>query len=215
ITGNTRGIYSKCRGPGSCPTCGSFAPKVRNNYIASNTTGIYVDKRGFIDCGQDTLDAGNNTFLNNTAYCIKNAGCSQDTIQAVGNWFGADPPTPCWYGNVNAVFPLTSAPAATRKLEIERVLPFTILGVSPNPVKGTARIGFAVPSEGLEIEMQIFSVSGRLVRSFGAKRYDSGRHDLIWDGNNSHGGSVASGIYFVRGRSAGNNAVVQRFLVVR
>ncbi|NNF07757.1 MAG: S8 family serine peptidase, partial [Candidatus Eisenbacteria bacterium] len=214
ITGNTRGIYSKCRGPGSCPVCNSFAPKVRNNYIASNATGIYVDKRGFIDCGTSALDPGNNTFAGNTAYCIRNVGCSSDTVQAVGNWFGAFPPTVCWNGQVDATLPLATAPSSIRTLDIERVHPFKILGVIPNPVVGSAQIQFYVPDSELEVEIQILSVSGRLIRSFGTKSFSPGHHEFTWDGNSSNGRAVASGVYFVRGIS-GSETVSHRFLVLR
>ncbi|NNF08147.1 MAG: T9SS type A sorting domain-containing protein [Candidatus Eisenbacteria bacterium] len=217
ITGNTRGIYSNCAGPGSCPTCSGFAPVVRENNISSNTTGVYVSKRGFIDLGNATQN-GDNTFTNNTAYCIRNvANC--DTVSAVGNWFGAHPPIVCWGGDIDVTGPLTTAPASFRDIGIERqdgpVGPLAVQALWPNPVRTSATLQFRTTEAVQEVEMQIFDVAGRLVWSDQHTTRAAGVHEFVWDGTNEQGKQVTDGIYFVRLTADGAFHQNTRLMVVR
>ena len=214
ITNNTRGIYAFCTGAGACPACSGFAPKVRQSSISSNTTGVYTEKRGtFIDLGTGG-ENGNNTFTGNSAYCIRNAS-NCDTISAVGNWFGAYPPTVCWSGYVDATSPLGSAPASSPS-EIVRLdgRPLRLRGVFPNPVSGASRIRFALGDDA-RVEIHIFDVSGRLVRDLGTREHVRGEHEMTWDGNGRSGRPVSSGIYFVRVTADQAQEETTRVLVTR
>lgn len=217
ITGNTRGIYSNCTGPGSCPTCSGFAPVVRESNISSNTTGVYVSKRGFIDLGNATQN-GDNTFTSNTAYCIRNvANC--DSVTAVGNWYGAHPPIVCWGGDVDVTGPLTSAPASFGDIGIERqdgpVGPLAVQGLWPNPVRSSATVQFRTTEDVEGVEMQIFDVAGRLVWSGRHATRAAGVHEFVWDGTNEQGKQVTDGIYFVRLTADGKFHQNARLMVVR
>lgn len=217
ITGNTRGIYSNCSGPGSCPTCSGFAPVVRQSTISSNTTGVYVSKRGFIDLGTSS-DNGKNTLTNNTAYCVRNAS-NCDTISLVGNWYGAHPPIVCWTGNVDVTSPLTSAPASNWGLGIERLDspkgPLAVQALWPNPVQSSATIQFRAEEGVRHVEVQIFDVAGRLVWQQSHPVSVAGVHELVWDGKDRRGRQVKDGIYFLRLTTDDQFQQTARLLVAR
>ena len=46
--------------------------------------------------------------------------------------------------------------------------------------------------------MQIFDVSGRLMRTLVNQRYDTGRHEVTWNGRDEQGRPAASGVYVYR-----------------
>jgi hypothetical protein len=72
----------------------------------------------------------------------------------------------------------------------------TILyAVKPNPVKGNARISFALGKKGM-VSVNIYDATGRLFRNLVNKPHDIGNYTLTWDGKDDQGVEVMSGIYF-------------------
>jgi hypothetical protein len=67
----------------------------------------------------------------------------------------------------------------------------------PNPFNPTTRIvfGLAAPAD---VSLRIFDVSGRLVRVLVESARPAGNYSELWDGRDSGGRAVASGIYFYR-----------------
>lgn len=80
-----------------------------------------------------------------------------------------------------------------------------LLPISPNPVTGLLTVNFVLP-EPSSVEISVFDLSGRLVCTTGPEEYESGTSSVSL-------GELNSGIYFVRMRTAGFEAV-QRFAVV-
>jgi hypothetical protein len=68
---------------------------------------------------------------------------------------------------------------------------------TPNPFEGTTTLRFHVPSDATRVGLSIFNVRGELVRSFDVAG-SRGPGSVTWDGRNSLGRPVASGVYFVR-----------------
>jgi hypothetical protein len=66
---------------------------------------------------------------------------------------------------------------------------------SPNPFSRSTRIDFNLPREG-RVEVKVFDVNGRLVRSIEESRVQAGKRSLEWDGCDSDGRAVAPGAYF-------------------
>ena len=81
----------------------------------------------------------------------------------------------------------------------ENALPLTtgIDGAYPNPFNSNTIVYFSIADES-EVKFAIFDVTGRLVKNYDNKSYTPGRHQLKWDGKNSGGATVASGIYFLK-----------------
>jgi hypothetical protein len=73
---------------------------------------------------------------------------------------------------------------------------------SPNPFNPQTTIRFSVATRG-PVEIQIFDVAGRLVRTLVDKSYEPGEHTIQWNGTDDGGRSLASGAYFYRFRAGG------------
>ena len=86
----------------------------------------------------------------------------------------------------------------------------------PNPFNPTTVIEFTVPAgeRGVEVALRIFDVAGQVVRSLADDVREPGRYTAEWDGTDSQGRSVASGVYLYQLR-AGEFSAVRRMLLVR
>ena len=65
---------------------------------------------------------------------------------------------------------------------------------SPNPFNPSTTIAFNLPSAG-NVSIRLFDVQGRLVRTLLESRLEAGPHEVRWDGRDSKGTGVASGVY--------------------
>jgi hypothetical protein len=79
----------------------------------------------------------------------------------------------------------------------EGALELSLDVASRNPFTDEALLSLAVP-EPSEVLAQVYDVRGRLVAEIISGRLPSGTHPIVWDGRDSAGRDVASGIYFVR-----------------
>jgi len=87
----------------------------------------------------------------------------------------------------------------------------------PNPFavskNAPARIPYALPADS-EVRVQVFDVLGRLTREIVHARQTAGTYEALWDGRNTLGGPVTSGIYFVV-LNAGEQIKTQKIVVTR
>jgi hypothetical protein len=70
-------------------------------------------------------------------------------------------------------------------------------GSVPNPFRPRTTVRFSLAERG-PARLAVYDVQGRLVRVLTSGALPAGRHEALWDGRNSHGTSVSSGVYFVR-----------------
>ncbi len=68
---------------------------------------------------------------------------------------------------------------------------------APNPFNPTTTIRFHLPAAG-PVELSIFTVQGRKIRSLISGHRDAGPGSVVWDGTGDSGVPVTSGIYFYR-----------------
>jgi hypothetical protein len=68
---------------------------------------------------------------------------------------------------------------------------------SPNPTRGATRIRFSVPRDG-HVALAVFDQQGRRVRQLVDESVVAGEHEAGWDGMDTRGERVPSGIYFYR-----------------
>jgi len=66
----------------------------------------------------------------------------------------------------------------------------------PNPFNPRTELGFEIDASA-RIDLRIFDLRGRLVRTLDAGRLEAGAHRLSWDGTDAHGREVTSGVYIV------------------
>lgn len=89
------------------------------------------------------------------------------------------------------------------------------LEIVPNPAPGGhTEIRFGLAEE-KSVEIGIFDVSGRRVRTLAAERLGAGPQAIAWDGSDDAGHGVPAGIYFARLVGIGKGPVTERIVVAR
>jgi hypothetical protein len=71
------------------------------------------------------------------------------------------------------------------------------LASRPNPARGALRVNFALPADET-VELSLFDVSGRQVRTLARAHFAAGSHEVRWDGRDAAGRPAAPGIYLAR-----------------
>jgi hypothetical protein len=95
-----------------------------------------------------------------------------------------------------------SAPAScesstgTDEAAIPRV--FALHQNAPNPFNPETTIRYDVPAPGGKVNLTVYDVSGRIVRTLVDAAQTAGQHSVRWNGRNERGARVASGVYFCR-----------------
>jgi hypothetical protein len=67
----------------------------------------------------------------------------------------------------------------------------------PNPFAAVTSISFEL-SERMPVEISVYDVCGRLVRTVARGAFDAGRAEVVWNSRDSRGRAVGSGVYFAR-----------------
>ncbi len=75
---------------------------------------------------------------------------------------------------------------------------FAMKPASPNPFTAQTSIAYTVPNGGGAVEMTIYDVNGRAVRTLVDEQMMPGDRLAYWDGLDNNGEKVASGVYFAR-----------------
>jgi len=76
----------------------------------------------------------------------------------------------------------------------------TVFSNYPNPFNPATRISFTLPASS-HVNLSVYDVSGRLVRTLVDHTMNEGMHDITWNGRGANGTQAASGIYFYRLRT--------------
>jgi len=83
----------------------------------------------------------------------------------------------------------------------------------PNPFNPTTNIYYQIPTAGI-VDLKVYDVSGRLVRTLINGFKEKGLYSVSWDGKDEFGRDVASGVYFLRMR-AGDFDKTRRMILLR
>ncbi|RLE27595.1 MAG: hypothetical protein DRJ61_17280 [Acidobacteria bacterium] len=67
----------------------------------------------------------------------------------------------------------------------------------PNPFNPMTKIAFDLPKD-QRVRMAIYDLRGRCVTTLVDERLPAGRHEAVWQGTDSRGEKVSSGVYFYR-----------------
>ena len=76
----------------------------------------------------------------------------------------------------------------------------------PNPFNPSTTIMFSLEEKG-RVSLLIYDLMGRRVRTLVSSELEAGEHELVWDGRDSSGEEVASGIYLYKLQSSGSSQV--------
>lgn len=67
-----------------------------------------------------------------------------------------------------------------------------------NPVlSGRATVHFGL-AKADRVEIKVYDVTGRLVKTLANRNFDAGEHSLVWDGTSDQGQRVSRGVYFTQ-----------------
>jgi hypothetical protein len=152
-----------------------------------------------IGWNQKILNSENISFSNEFWIGIKEFSSSQpfglDTTLISGYSFQREGENGEWLpieGNLAIRAYLSSEPLSITNSEI----PFNygIKDIFPNPFNPIANIQFEV-AEFSQVKLSIINLNGRLVSVLGNGKMNPGQYQSLWDGNDSYGNLVSSGIY--------------------
>jgi hypothetical protein len=83
----------------------------------------------------------------------------------------------------------------------------------PNPFNPQTTIHYEISASG-QIDLTVFDVAGRRVKTLASGFVEAGQHDAQWDGRDEAGERVASGVYLYRLR-AGDHVETKRMVMVK
>lgn len=87
------------------------------------------------------------------------------------------------------------------------------LHARPNPFLGRTAIAWSLPADA-DVDLAVFDVAGRRVRTLARGVRTAGRHEAGWDGRDESGARVAPGVYLIRYR-AGAEVTARRLVVLQ
>jgi hypothetical protein len=73
----------------------------------------------------------------------------------------------------------------------------------PNPSRGECRITFAIP-HAMDVHLGVYDIMGKKTRILVERVLGPGRHSLLWDGKDTLGRPVTSGIYLCQLKAGGS-----------
>lgn len=82
------------------------------------------------------------------------------------------------------------APTPSGSIELDRP--------TPNPFRGSMRYAYSIPAGSAAVEIGIFDLAGRRVRSLARGSQSVGQYEVRWDGLGDDGQRVQHGVYFLR-----------------
>ena len=100
-------------------------------------------------------------------------------------------------------------------VEDEAELPteFKVSQNYPNPFNPSTTIKFALPANE-KVSVKIYDMLGREIHTLLNSDLQAGNHQVVWNGNNSNGNKVSTGIYFYQ-VVAGNNVVTKKMILMK
>ncbi|MCK4965870.1 T9SS type A sorting domain-containing protein, partial [bacterium] len=84
----------------------------------------------------------------------------------------------------------------------------------PNPFNSNTSIIYSLPKLS-KIELTIYNIEGQEVITLSEGLFDRGRYSTIWNGRNSAGEAVSSGIYFCRLKNNPGQIKVKKLLFLK
>lgn len=84
----------------------------------------------------------------------------------------------------------------------------------PNPFNPSTTISYQIPEDGQQVKIDIYNLTGQLVRALVDAPQRAGEFKTVWDGRNNYGQQVSAGMYFFRMISQ-NFVSVKKMLMVK
>jgi hypothetical protein len=100
-------------------------------------------------------------------------------------------------GDGSDVGAVESNPTTTAVETPTRAGALGIVGATPMPFRVEVTLAFTLGEAG-EVDVSVYSVDGRRVRSLTRGQFEVGTHRVAWDGRDSSGRDAPAGVYFAR-----------------
>jgi alpha-amylase len=107
---------------------------------------------------------------------------------------GGDKTQIAYYGALGVV---KQAAPVEETNSAERITHYELFANYPNPFNPTTTITYQIPQAG-RVSLKIYNMLGQVVRILVDAEVAAGLHATVWDGKNSRGEPVASGVYIYR-----------------
>jgi hypothetical protein len=182
--------------------------------------GSYVEARGTVTAtGTNeqgfeyyTLDDGSGPVM---VYIDSDTGASMASVE-IGEQRWVRSPAMLFSGEIR-LSPISpehhSDNVATGVGDGDTPLAFRFHGAMPNPFNPMTTIRFEL-AHSTVVDLDVYDLSGRLIRRLVAhERMDGGVQDRVWDGTNTNGVVVSSGVYICRMRAGGYQESIRVMLL--
>jgi hypothetical protein len=184
---------------------------VSSSTFALNTVGLRRQNLGgTVILGNVASGLGGNNSLTTNTTDVSNG--LTDTLMAENNWWGTNPP------DTNAIVgPVDYIPYKESEFQMGPRRPGTFKDAFVlcygNPSSG--RVEFVLTlREKAYVKVGIYDVRGRLITSPYGERLPPGMYDFAWDGKDSSGKCLGSGIYFCR-VTAGSHTKTSKIVLLK
>jgi hypothetical protein len=84
----------------------------------------------------------------------------------------------------------------------------------PNPSETAVRYAYQIQSESERVDIGVFDIAGRVIRSLVHGTQSAGRYEVVWDGRREDGVRVKGAVYFLRA-SVGSSSRVSRVVLLK
>ncbi|MCH7550012.1 MAG: right-handed parallel beta-helix repeat-containing protein, partial [Candidatus Krumholzibacteriota bacterium] len=239
ITGNTVGVYCQAANPViknsnvislndegiKCDL--SSDAVVESTTVSLNGVGIVVMNGSDPDVGHVSggSSEGYNFIHHNTSYHIENLSVGV-TVMAENNFWksGLGPLASKFFGSVDYDPWLTQQPqlvsggsdesAEPVPSAIEYPVRYELSYGYPNPFNPVVGMSYSVPAPGGHVQIVVYDVQGKVVARLVDGPKTPGLHRVTWEGRDTRGSPVASGVYFVK-MSAVRHEQVRKIILVK
>jgi len=172
---------------------------INYKYINSNGSMVCNDPGGYVLC-----DAKKNQYnpmiavINNESYAVWADGRSSGKTEILGLYAQK----------------LSNETTAINDPVIPSISKFTLLQNSPNPFNPSTNIKFIINETTNSYTLNIYNLKGQLVKTLVKGNLEKGTHNIVWDGTDSNGNNVSSGIYLYS-LSNGKSNQIKRMVLMK
>ena len=108
---------------------------------------------------------------------------------------------------------LDNSPLTDINEQSQQPLKYRLIQNYPNPFNPTTTILYEIPNTE-KVTLEIYDILGRKVATLVNNVQHKGRYNIVWNGRNNFGATVASGVYFYRLQS-GNFISVKKMIMLK
>ncbi|MEN8008576.1 MAG: FlgD immunoglobulin-like domain containing protein, partial [Candidatus Krumholzibacteriota bacterium] len=175
-----------------------------------NGLAIHFDYPGQVDWATVVPDTGSVAPGGNTPISVEfdAAGLPDGTYLGELAIQSNDPVNPVYYVPVTMT---VSSVSGVGDVQVPRQLVFQ--GAVPNPFNPTTSLKYSLPRQA-RVSLNIYDVSGRLVRRLVSETQQPGPQEAVWDGRDNSGRGAASGLFYAR-LVVGAEVLVKKMTLVR